>query len=51
MFLQALMQSTSITDRDQIESYISSSIKNEFARVSVIADCGRSLVKVKVLIL
>lgn len=29
------MQSTSATDRDQIESYISSSIKNAFTRVSI----------------
>ncbi|KAL5570574.1 hypothetical protein UlMin_027149 [Ulmus minor] len=28
-----VVHSTSITDRDQIESYISSSIKNEFARI------------------
>ncbi|XP_015894761.3 protein unc-13 homolog [Ziziphus jujuba] len=29
----AVMQSTAITDRDQIESYVSSSIKNAFARI------------------
>ncbi|XP_010097920.2 uncharacterized protein LOC21392690 [Morus notabilis] len=34
----AVTQSTSIADKDQIESYISSSIKNAFARVRIIVD-------------
>lgn len=37
-FLQA-MQSISASDCDQIELYISSSIKNSFARVSLVSDC------------
>ncbi|XP_062093119.1 protein unc-13 homolog [Humulus lupulus] len=35
---EAMKQSTSMTDRDQIELYISSSIKNAFARVLQIVD-------------
>ena len=31
-----MKQSTSMTDRDQIELYISSSVKNAFLRVSVV---------------
>lgn len=37
-FLQPV-QSSTVSDRDQIELYISSSVKNSFARVSVLAQC------------
>ncbi|PON53330.1 hypothetical protein PanWU01x14_203370 [Parasponia andersonii] len=36
--VESMKQSTSITDRDQIELYISSSIKNAFARVLQVVD-------------
>lgn len=35
------MQSLPISDRDQIEIYISSSIKNAFTRVSILVDDGK----------
>lgn len=50
MFLQAVMQSTAITDRDQIESYVSSSIKNAFVRVSVDSSRFSGLSRIKLLV-
>lgn len=38
---EVAMQSMSITDRDQIESYILSSIKSAFSRVCVQLDCSK----------
>lgn len=39
-FLLQNMQSLPVSDRDQIEIYISSSIKSAFARVSIMVDDG-----------